>query len=61
MEEPDGGNLLVRIWRGPQGGDVLGLLYKPQPFGRLGDAPLVRLQIATRSVLTVNRRHHQRE
>src|SRR5262245_51984406 len=25
-EEPDGGNLLVRIWRGPRGGNDSGLL-----------------------------------
>ncbi len=40
MEEPDGGNLLVRIWRGPQGGNALGLLYKPQPLARQGAVDL---------------------
>jgi hypothetical protein len=33
-EEPDGGNLLVRIWRGPRGRKPPGLLYK----GRIGVA-----------------------
>ncbi len=40
-EEPDGGNLQVRIWRGPGLGNWPRLLYKQAEISAIGARPVV--------------------